>query len=94
MRLYLLNHAHPDGAAKARFFARFGYSDASLPAFVDALIDHAGDNDIAERAVSRFGTKYVVICNVKTPDGRDPCIVTVWIDQGSGEARLVTAYPR
>ncbi len=38
--------------------------------------------------------KYTVRCRIRTPDGRDPRILTVWIvPPGEHEARLVTAYP-
>jgi hypothetical protein len=33
-------------------------------------------------------------CEIKTPDERNPCIVTVWIvENGQEVPKLVTAYP-
>jgi filamentous hemagglutinin len=43
---------------------------------------------------SRFGVKYIVDCHFRTPDGRNPCIRTLWIEEFSGVARFVTAYPK
>ncbi|MBV9734399.1 MAG: hypothetical protein JO209_00715 [Acidisphaera sp.] len=40
-----------------------------------------------------FGIKYVVRCVLTTPDGRDPCVLSVWIDDAVGRPRFVTAYP-
>lgn len=100
--LYLLHPAHPDGAPKAAFFARFGYTADNLTDFRMAVADHARDNDLLEKTPTGdlleqtptgYGMRYVVRCNLRTPDGRNPCIVTVWIDQGPEHARLVTAYP-
>lgn len=91
--LYLLHPAHPDGAPKAVFFARFGYTADNLTDFRMAVADHARDNDLLEQTPTGYGMRYVVRCNLRTPDGRNPCIVTVWIDQGPEHAQLVTAYP-
>ncbi|WP_409565099.1 DUF6883 domain-containing protein [Methylobacterium sp. J-090] len=42
---------------------------------------------------SRWGTKYVVRCNVETPDGRNPCILSVWnVLPGTTNALFITAY--
>ena len=40
-------------------------------------------------------TKYVVRCAVETPDGRNPCIVSVWAIEEADRTRprLLTAYP-
>ncbi len=41
-----------------------------------------------------YGTKFVVRCSIETPDGRSPCVFTVWMrEEGNDLSRLVTAYP-
>ncbi|WP_353216318.1 DUF6883 domain-containing protein [Sandarakinorhabdus sp.] len=41
------------------------------------------------------GRKFVVHCNMPSPDARNPCITSVWIIDANGDRpRLVTAYPR
>lgn len=76
---YLLNPSHPTGAAKARFSAQFGFSAADPIALVEAISSHPNANRIVRIEESEFGTKSVVECSVTTPDGRNPCIRTVWM---------------
>jgi len=94
LRDYLLDPSHVDGRHKARYFSAFGYSQSNAVAFADALANHARDNDVVRRSASRWGHKYAIECHVETPDRRNPCIVTIWIDIGNGQARLVTSYPK
>jgi hypothetical protein len=55
---------------------------------------HGLENPVAEATSSPHGTKYLVACHIVTPDGRNPCIRSVWIDEGDQQPRLVTAHPR
>jgi hypothetical protein len=91
---YLLNHDHPTGRAKATFFGRFGYESIDAVAFAMALDRHGATRPIMRTSTSPYGAKYEVRCSLETPDGRNPCIVTIWL-QPDGEAgcRLITAYP-
>ena len=59
----------------------------------DALAQHPVVNAVAKRSQSPHGTKYEVRCGIASPDGRNPCITTVWIVEGEGGPRLVTAFP-
>ena len=61
-----------------------------------SLIQHAIDNDVINISQGINGTKYKVKCNINAPDGRTPCIYTVWIiydDDINGKPSLVSAYP-
>ena len=91
---YLLNRDHPTGRAKAAFFGRFGYASIDAIAFAMALDRHGAARPITRTSTNAYGVKYEVQCNFETPDRRNPCIVTIWL-QPSGEAgcRLITAYP-
>lgn len=91
---YLLSTSHPDGRSKAAFFSRFGFEAEQWQNFVAALCDHGTNNEIVEVAVSDYGTRYSVDGIIKTPDGRNPHVRTVWIiDTADNAPRLVTAYP-
>lgn len=91
---YLLNPEHPQGKSKAQYFARFGFSREDYVVLLEALLSHPDDNDVVRVQDNDFGAKSTVQCQVKTPDGRDPCILSVWfLERGSGIQRLVTAYP-
>lgn len=91
---YLLNPEHPFGKSKAAYFTRFGFSLDGYVVLLEALLAHPDSNPVIAVQENDFGTKSVVQCTVRTPDGRDPCIVSVWfLDRGSKIQRLVTAYP-
>jgi hypothetical protein len=91
---YLLNADHPVGAPKAAFFNSFGFSADDPVMLSRALLMHPQDNDIVQVEASAYGIKSVVRCRMRTPDGRDPCIISVWIlEAGASIQRLVTAYP-
>jgi filamentous hemagglutinin len=42
---------------------------------------------------NKWGRKFEVRCEMVTPDGRNPCLRTVWQVTGETVPRLVTAYP-
>jgi len=91
---YLLNASHPTGAAKARFFEHFGFTTAGPNTLIEAISDHPTFNRIVAVQENAFGTKRVVECSFTTPDGRNPCIRTVWMREiGTTVHRFVTAYP-
>jgi hypothetical protein len=93
--LYLLNPAHPDGAAKARFFAALGFTPEAWDVLATALRELAVRSPIANRMESVHGTKYLVDGPIETRSGRSRSVRTVWIvDAGRDIPRLVTAYPR
>jgi len=58
-----------------------------------ALLDHPRTNSVTKRITTPFGEKYEVSCSLVTPDGPNPCIVSVWIiEPPDPNPRLVTAY--
>jgi hypothetical protein len=55
---------------------------------------HAITHPIVEKELNCYGEKYTLQCSINTPDGRNPCIFSVWIiENGKLQPRLVTAYP-
>ena len=91
---YLLNTEKMPSAAKARFFKSFGFQADSWEQMAAALVDQARRNSVVKEHESRFGTKYKIEGIIKTPDGRNPRIWTVWqIDKDHLAPRLITAYP-
>lgn len=93
VRRYLLSAEHPQNGGKAAFFRAFGFDAAAWTAMRDALVGHPAANPVAAAKASPHGTKYEVRCSIATPDGRNPCVTTVWIVEGGRPPRLVTAYP-
>jgi hypothetical protein len=90
---YLLNDQSPSGMGKARFFRSFGFNRTQWELLRDALLAHPRTAPLEEvDASSPYGVKLASHCNVAAPDGRSPCIRTVWQHRG-GTWWLVTAYP-
>lgn len=91
---YLLNDAHPYGAAKARLFEQFGFSKTLWEALAEALREHGRTHAVASISVSKYRERFEVEGELTCPNGRRPWIRTVWqIDEGSIAPRLITAYP-
>jgi len=91
---YLLNDDHADGGPKSVFFKRFGFAAEDGERLERALVQHPVRNGVCERPASAYGEKLLVRCALETPDGRNPCILTVWMKRpGDLAPRLVTAYP-
>lgn len=91
---YLLSPNHPTGRHKAAFFTNLGFAIDDPATFGAALERHARTRPIVRVVQSEFGTKREIRCNLDTPDGTNPCIVTIWIQPvGTAMHRLVTAYP-
>lgn len=91
---YLLSAHHPDGRAKAAFFAAFGFRAQRWRNFARALRAHGASGEVSGMSESGYGTRYSVDGVIETPDGRNPQVRTVWIVDSQRRApRLVTAYP-
>ena len=91
---YLLSESHPDGRAKAVFFAKYGFKVEQWEVLAASLRKHGIDNPVVKTVESEYGVRYCVDGPVETPVADRPSIRTVWIvEEGSPEPRLVTAYP-
>jgi hypothetical protein len=90
---YLLNAAHPGNRGKAAVFAAFGFSSASWLELSTALKRHAIEGEVTKRVETVYGTKYVVVGGLPSPDGRTPILCTIWFAEDGAAPRLVTAYP-
>ncbi len=91
---YLLSESHPDGRAKAVFFAKYGFKVEQWEVLAASLRKHGIDNPVVKTVESEYGVRYCVDGPVETPGVDRPSIRTVWIvEEGSSEPRLVTAYP-
>ena len=91
---YLLNLDHVDGAPKAKFFTRFGFAIDRPGELAVSLRDHAVSAEVTKQLAFDFGEKFVLEGPLKTPDGRSPILISIWVREGEQpEPRLVTAYP-
>jgi hypothetical protein len=79
IRDYLLSETHPVGRGKALFFKQRGFCSDDWLRLAAALRAHPRQNPILHTELSTYGQKFTIRCKIETPDGRNPCIVTVWI---------------
>lgn len=94
VRDYLLDPMHPGNGGKAGFYFSFGFTQARWPRLRDALRAHPLANSVAGIRPNPYGRIFTVRCNLVTPDGRDPCITSIWVvDYSGNRPRLVTAFP-
>ena len=90
---YLLSFTSTRGRAKAYFFVRFGFEANRWEEIADALLLHCRQNPVAHIKATDFGIQYAIIGLMKTPDGREPNVRTVWqIDYGYNYPRFISAY--
>ena len=88
---YLLPDTHRDGRHKAMFFKRFGFTVTEWDRAAWALREHAGEHDATRVEPSPYGQRYLIEGIVHSPDGRAPCIRTIWfIETGEETPRFVT----
>jgi len=90
---YLLNLTHKEGGSKAKYFRNRGFQPEEWQVMAEALRQHGVTQPVTEMSESRHGRKYTVECVIQTPDGKNPCILTGWIQEGGKPPRLVTAHP-
>jgi hypothetical protein len=91
---YLLSPEHDEGAAKARFFLKFGHTRVQWQDLARSLLKHASEHDIVSEEKTAFGNRYVIEGGFDAADGRRPNLRVVWfLDPGSEIPRLITAYP-
>lgn len=91
---YLLSATHPTGRSKAAFFSAFGFAAADPVRLANALEAHARTRPVIDVVENVFGMKRQVRCAIETPDGRNPCIVAIWLQPAVTTIhRLITAYP-
>lgn len=91
---YLLSLEHPRGAAKARFFLAFGFSADRPAEMIDALAGHFID-EAPSRLIAVPGRAQRIVFEgaIRSPDGRDPRVRSVWWIDADGVAHFVTAVP-
>lgn len=92
VRNYLLNPAHPDGGSKAIWFQSIGYCDDDWQDLRDDLLMIAKTCTAFDIENTRFGIKYKAR-GIIGRSKRTAVVLTVWIDEGDGHLRLITAYP-
>lgn len=94
MYLLDLEQEDDDGRAKAKFFASLGFSADDPAKFAESIKAHRMTARLKNTLNTEYGEKFVFICGINAPSGKDICITSIWqIDNGQRVARLITAYP-
>ena len=91
---YLLSATNPKSASKNRFFRTMGFDPEKWEIIRDALAQHPTTAELGPiDTSSSYGEKRVFRCNIVTPNGRNPCILTVWM-RSAGRFEFIAAYPQ
>jgi hypothetical protein len=93
VRDYLLLPDHPDNGGKAGFFTLFGFTRERWSELHSAFMAHPATNEVVRMVPAGDGARYRVRCNLASPDGRNPCITTIWAVESGQRPRLITAFP-
>jgi len=89
-----LSEKYAVGKSKARFFRSLGFDESNAGEMEQGLLGIAQTGEIKESIASPHGTKYVIDGFLKTPQGVEVRIRTIWIIEAGHQApRFVTAYP-
>ena len=90
----LLRPDHPEGESKADFLGRFGFGPERWAVLEAALLRHAREGEVVHEERTPYGTKYEVEGTLRSPDGRHPRVLTVWLVEADEERpRFVTLNP-
>ena len=88
IRDYLLSRSHPVGQSKAPFFLGRGFTVENWRLLADAISDIAAVNEVTGTEPSPFGMRYIIDARLRTPDGRNPLVRTVWFIDAGQELRI------
>jgi hypothetical protein len=90
---YLLNPAHPDGKAKADFFAANGLDTNNARDFEEQLKLQVVEIEPSKTLITTFGEKFVFEGLLRFPNGKSHIIRSVWIRKEKERTiKFVTAY--
>ncbi|MDQ3509007.1 MAG: hypothetical protein M3494_13510 [Actinomycetota bacterium] len=79
---------------KGGFFEAVGFSVEEAGVLREALLGHVRREEVRRTIETEFGVKYALEGTLESPDGRNPEVRSVWIEEsGSDAPRFITAYP-
>ena len=91
---YLLNHAHLDGASKAKFLAEIGYNQRNHHILEMDLRNQHLSLETLPGKLSIFGTKYEIVAPLVGPNGKKRWVRSIWmIRRGEETANFITLVP-
>jgi hypothetical protein len=84
---YLFNRSSEDGAPKGDFLMHFGFSPDRPLELMEALGDHPSPATWTRAFEAPHGVKFYFEGPLRSPDGRNPVIRTVWQVDYDGDGR-------
>ena len=84
---YLFNSSSEDGAPKGDFLMRFGFSPDRPVELMEALGEHPSLETWTQAFEAPHGVKFYFEGPLRSPDGRNPVIRTVWQVDYDGDGR-------
>lgn len=84
---YLFNSSSEDGAPKGDFLMRFGFAPGRPLELMEALGGHPSLETWTQAFEAPHGVKFYFEGPLRSPDGRNPVIRTVWQIDYDGDGR-------
>ena len=91
---YLLSPEHRRGGSKAQLLQRFGYQVENWQRLASDIRTYHVDAEVDRVRNTPYGTRYEIVAELMTPQGRGLVVRTIWqIDEGSETPRFITLIP-
>lgn len=85
-----MNPRHPDGQSKAWFLSRFGYLVINYHELKEAILEIGRTGDVINvEERPPFGTRFTIRGTLRTPDGRNPTVITGWFIEAEDDAKML-----
>lgn len=79
---------------KSGYLALGGFTQENPGALRAALLEHVTEGEAHETETDRFGTRYRMTGMLKSPNGKDLPVVTIWLRKADNRVYFVTLTPR
>lgn len=94
IRGYILSTEHPIGRFKAALFQRIGYTKENWEKLINDIRNYHLPLDAEPVERNKYGRKYVIKGNFKSPSGKIVMLKSMWIIlDGEDIPRFITIYP-
>ncbi len=90
---YALNREHSDGRDKAIAFERaLGYNKTNYQDLMDNILRNLANYPAVFKGKNQYGEKYEVAMELTGPNGKTAKVLTAWLVDQDGKAKLVSVY--
>lgn len=90
---YILNKEHPRGRDKAIAFEKaLGYNQENYKDLAKIIKNNLKSSPATYKGSGKYGDRYEIAMDITGPNGKTARVLTGWLLDKNGKARMVTAY--